>query len=146
MAREHGQNGAPRGQGRMRTGPIFDARLRELSSRSDFAWLAGATTGLALTLVAAFAQLPEGGGRACAYLGLFVRAAIYASSRRTLAGRGGEVLSGLFELGLVAGVFELVVDWWLVNGLSNGALDYMGAPDVVLLSSPIWMPLAWACV
>ena len=49
-------------------------------------------------------------------------------------------------MGIVAGLFELIVDWWLVNGIANGRLDYLGARDVVLLSSPIWMPLAWACV
>jgi len=44
------------------------------------------------------------------------------------------------------GLFELIVDWWLVHGVTNGRLDYRGARDVVLLASPIWMPLAWACV
>jgi hypothetical protein len=63
-----------------------------------------------------------------------------------LGGCGGETLVALFRLGIVAGLFELIVDWWLVNGIANGRLDYLGAPDVVLLASPIWMPLAWACV
>ena len=49
-------------------------------------------------------------------------------------------------MGIVAGLFELPVDWWLVHGISNGRLDYLGANDVVLLASPIWMPVAWACV
>src|SRR5215468_764373 len=49
-------------------------------------------------------------------------------------------------MGIVAGLFELPVDWWLVNGIANGRLDYLGARDVVLLASPIWMPVAWACV
>jgi hypothetical protein len=40
----------------------------------------------------------------------------------------------------------LIVDWWLVNGVANGRLEYLGAHDVVLLASPIWMPLAWACI
>lgn len=49
-------------------------------------------------------------------------------------------------MGIVAGLFELPVDWWLVHGIDNGRLDYLGARDVVLLASPVWMPVAWACV
>ena len=60
--------------------------------------------------------------------------------------RGGATIVALLRLGIVAGLFELIVDWWLVNGIANGRLDYLGARDVVLLASPIWMPLAWACV
>ena len=33
-----------------------------------------------------------------------------------------------------------------MHGVANGRLDYLGAKDVVLLASPVWMPLAWACV
>jgi hypothetical protein len=130
----------------MRVSAGFARHLDALSAASDLLWLAGMTTGLALTLVAAFAPLPAGGGTMCAYLGLFVRAALYASAGETLARRGGATLSGLFRVGIVAGLFELIVDWWLVNGIANGRLDYLGARDVVLLASPIWMPLAWACV
>ena len=126
--------------------PAFDRRLTELSPASDRVWLTGLTVGLALTLVAAFAPLPTLGGAMLAYLGLFIRAALYLRAGDVLRDRGGAVLSGLLRMGLVAGLFELVVDWWLVNGISNGRLDYLGARDVVLLASPIWMPLAWACV
>jgi hypothetical protein len=105
---------------------------------SDRAWLAGLTVGLGLTLVAAYAPLPPSGGTMCAYLGLLLRAALYL--------RDGGVLTRLFQMGIVAGLFELPIDWWLIHGISNGRLDYLGAPDVVLLASPIWMPLAWACV
>lgn len=82
----------------------------------------------------------------CAYGGLFVRSALYLRAGDAIRGRGGEAISRLFRLGLVAGVLELIVDWWLVHGVANGRLDYLGAPDVVLLASPVWMPLAWACV
>lgn len=125
--------------------PAFSRRVDELSAASDRTWLVGASVGLALTLVAAYAPLPTLGGTACAYLGLLVRSALYVRSRETLAGRGGETLSRLFELGLVAGLFELIVDWWLIHGVSSGRLEYLG-PDVVLLTSPVWMPVAWACV
>lgn len=104
------------------------------------------TIGLALTLVAAYARLPAGGGTMLAYLGLFIRGALYLRAGDALRDRGGAVLAGLVRMGIVAGLFELIVDWWLVNGVTNGRLDYLGARDVVLLASPIWMPLAWACV
>ena len=130
----------------MRVSPAFDRRLAELSPASDRAWLAGLSTGLVLTVVAAFVPLPAGGGTLCAYLGLLIRAAIYLDAGDALRERGGAVLSGLFRLGIVAGLFELPIDWWLVHGVANGRLDYLGAKDVVLLASPVWMPLAWACV
>ena len=75
----------------MHVSPALDRRLAELSPNSDRVWLAGLSTGLALT-------------------------------------------------------FEVIVDWWLVHGVTNGRLDYLGAKDVVLLASPLWMPVAWACV
>ncbi len=130
----------------MNVSPGFARHIDALSRASDAVWLAGMTTGLVLTLVAAFAPLPPAGGTMCAYLALFIRAALYASAGETLARRGGATLAALFRMGIVAGAFELIVDWWLVNGIRNGRLDYLGARDVVLLSSPIWMPLAWACV
>jgi hypothetical protein len=126
--------------------PGFTRRLDELSTASDLVWLAGMTTGLVLTVVAAFAPLPPSGGTACAYAGLLVRSALYLRAGDALPDRGGIVLGRLFHLGLVAGAFELCVDWWLVHGVSNGRLDYLGANDVVLLASPVWMPVAWACV
>src|SRR5438067_8222172 len=109
-------------------------------------WLIGMTIGLALTVIAAFAPLPAAGSTMCAYLGLLIRTGLYASACETLHERGGAILVGLLRLGVVAGLFELIVDWWLVNGISNGRLDYLGNRDVVLLASPIWMPVAWACV
>ena len=130
----------------MNVSPAFARKLDELSAGSDRIWLAGMTAGLVLTIVAAFAPLPAGGGTMCAYLGLLIRASLYLCAGEALRYRGGVVLSGLFRLGIVAGLFELIVDWWLVNGVANGRLDYLGARDVVLLASPIWMPLAWACV
>jgi hypothetical protein len=130
----------------MNVSPAFERRLDELSSASDGVWLAGMLTGLALTIVAAFAPLPPSGGTMCAYLGLLVRAGLYLRAGEVLRDRGGAVLAGLLRLGIVAGLFELVVDWWLVHGVTNGRLDYLGARDVVLLASPIWMPVAWACV
>lgn len=55
-------------------------------------------------------------------------------------------MSRLLGLGLVAGVLELLVDWALIHWVPTGRLVYLTGNDVVLLGSPIWMPLAWAAV
>ncbi len=34
----------------------------------------------------------------------------------------------------------------LIHGVTNGRLVYLTGNDVALLGSPVWMPLAWACV
>src|ERR1700675_690406 len=130
----------------MNVSPNFARHIEALSPASDAMWVGGMTTGLVLTLVAAFAPLPASGGTMCAYLGLFIRTALYASAGETLPRRGGATIVALLRVGIVAGLFELIVDWWLVHGVANGRLDYLGARDVVLLASPVWMPLAWACV
>jgi len=130
----------------MKVSPTLSRHLDELSPASDRIWLTGMATGLSLTMLAAFAPLPAGGGTMCAYLGLLVRSALYLCASEALQTRGGVILTRLYWMGIVAGLFELIVDWWLVNGIANGRLDYLGARDVVLLASPVWMPLAWACV
>src|SRR5215813_3180456 len=128
--------------------PEFLARLAQLSSASDLAWLLALVVGLAFTAIAAYAfpypQSPS--GKFWAYFGLLIRGAIFASAGERLKGRGGEALSRLFALGLVAGAFELPVDWALIHWVRSGQLVYLTGNDVVLLGSPIWMPLAWACV
>ena len=49
-------------------------------------------------------------------------------------------------MGLVAGLLEILIDWALIHWVPTGRLVYLTGNDVVLLGSPIWMPLAWACV
>jgi hypothetical protein len=126
--------------------PGFARRLQELSPASDVAWFAGMGTGLAFTLLAAFAFPFSEEGKFWAYAGLLIRGALYLWSDRGLKDRGGETLATLFRLGLVAGLFELLVDWGLVHWVANGRLVYLTGNDVVLLASPVWMPVAWACV
>jgi len=126
--------------------PTFLRRLDELSSGSDLVWFVALIVGLAFTLVAAFLFPFSSSGNFWAYAGLLIRASLYLWSGEALKGRGGETLSTLFKLGLVAGMFELLVDWALIHWVSNGRLVYLTGNDVVLLGSPIWMPLAWACV
>ncbi|HKQ63141.1 MAG TPA: hypothetical protein VJS92_17775 [Candidatus Polarisedimenticolaceae bacterium] len=112
----------------------------ELSSRTDVIWLLGNAIGLGLTLVAAY-LMPQH-GLVFAYLGVMLRLALYALA----GGRpGGEYFAQALRLGLVAGCFEIFADYVLVHGLSSGRLVYL-TRDAVLLESPLYMPLAWACV
>jgi hypothetical protein len=128
--------------------PSFLQRLSELSPVSDRAWLSALLIGLGFTLIAAygFPYPASPSGKFWVYAGLLLRAAIYLSAGDRLRGRGGETLSRLFALGMVAGVFELPTDWALIHWVERGRLVYLTGNDVVLLGSPIWMPLAWACV
>ncbi|MFO1518923.1 MAG: hypothetical protein U1F57_04560 [bacterium] len=128
--------------------PLFRNRLNQLSPASDRLWFSALTVGIVFTLVAAyfFPVETSPSGKFWAYAGLFIRTSLYLSARDTLKGRGGELLYRLFLLGLVAGTFELLVDWGLIHWVAKGKLIYTTGNDVVLLGSPIWMPLAWACV
>ena len=123
-------------------------RLEQLGKASDRVWLLALTTGVAFTLIAAyFFPYPESiSGKWWAYAGLCIRAGLFLWAGDALRGRGGETLLRLLRMGLVAGVLELLVDWWLIHGVTSGQLVYLTGNDVVLLGSPIWMPLAWACV
>src|SRR5262245_31969547 len=124
----------------------FIRRMELLSGASDAVWLTALTVGLGFTLIAAYGFPGSPSGKFWAYAGLLVRASLYLWAGDALRVRGGEVLRRLFVLGLVAGVFELLVDWALIHWVPNGKLVYLTDNDVVLLGSPVWMPLAWACV
>lgn len=124
----------------------FVRRIELLSIASDGVWLTALFVGLVFTLVAAYGFPGSPSGKFWAYAGLFIRASLYVWAGDALRARGGEVLRRLFALGLVAGVLELLVDWALIHWVSNGKLVYLTENDVVLLGSPVWMPLAWACV
>jgi hypothetical protein len=126
--------------------PGFIRRVDELTSASDVIWLLALSSGLACTLAAAFIFPFTPTGKFLAYATLLIRACLYLWSGETLQGRGGETIAALFKIGIVAGLFELLVDWGLINWIANGRLVYLTGNDVVLLGSPVWMPLAWACV
>lgn len=128
--------------------PTFLKHVSELGSGSDRIWLVGASTGLIFTLIAAyfFPVETSQAGVFWAYASILIRMGLYWTAKENLEGRGGESLTILFQIGLVAGFFELLVDFALVHGVQSGKLIYLGKNDVVLLASPIWMPFAWACV
>jgi hypothetical protein len=124
--------------------PAFLERLAELGPKSDRLWLAALTVGLGFTLIAAYGAPTD--GNFWAYAGLIIRGSLYFTAGERLKGQGGALIARLFALGLVAGVFELLVDYGLVHWITSGRLVYLTGGDVVLLASPVWMPLAWACV
>lgn len=126
--------------------PTFTQRLDELGPASDRAWLAATTTALVTTLIAVYPCEGSVSGKFWCYAAILVRASVFAWSREGLRGRGGETLFGLFALGLVAGVYEILADFGLVHWVARGRLVYTTGNDVVVLASPIWMPFGWACV
>ena len=125
--------------------PEFLRRIGELSVKSDRVWLLALSVGLGFTLIGAYLFAFSPTGKFLAYAGLSIRASLYFRAGTVLEGLGGEVLSDLFKLGLVAGIFEILVDWGLIHWITNGRLVYLTGNDVVLLASPLWMPVAWAC-
>ena len=128
------------------THPRFERCLDELSSSSDRVWLSALATGLAFTLIAAYPFAHTSSGVFWAYAGLLIRGGLYLWAGDALRGKGGETIATLFRVGLVAGLLEILVDWALIHWVPTGRLVYLTGNDVVLLGSPIWMPLAWACV
>jgi hypothetical protein len=126
--------------------PRFRRTLDELSPSSDRVWLLAMTTGLVFTLIAAYPFAHTPSGNFWAYAGLLIRGGLYLWAGDALRGRGGETLGTIFRVGIVAGLIEILVDWALIHWVATGRLVYLTGNDVVLLGSPIWMPLAWACV
>ena len=126
--------------------PRFDRALDELSPASDRVWLLGLTTGLGFTLIAAYPFAHTASGVFWAYAGFLIRGGLYLWAGDALRGRGGDTIETVFRFGLVAGLLEILVDWGLIHWVPTGRLVYLTGNDVVLLGSPIWMPLAWACV
>jgi hypothetical protein len=126
--------------------PRFARALDELSGASDRVWLVALSTGLGLTLVAAYPFAHTPSGVFWAYAGLLIRGGLYLWSGDALRGRGGDTIETMFRVGLVAGLLEILVDWALIHWAPTGRLVYLTGNDVVMLGSPIWMPLAWACV
>lgn len=126
--------------------PVFERRLSQLSPTTDRIWLVAMAVGLGFTLIAAYLMPFSPSGKFWAYAGLLIRSSLYLWAGERCRDQGGAILVALFSLGLVAGLFELLVDWGLIHWISNGRLVYLTGNDVVLLGSPVWMPVAWACV
>lgn len=126
--------------------PVFLRRVDELSRSSDMVWLASMIIGLGCTVFTSILWPFSPAGKFTVYLIILIRIALYMWGGEALKGKGGEVLGGMFKIGVVAGMFELLVDWGLIHWITNGRLIYLSGNDVVLLGSPVWMPFAWATV
>lgn len=108
-----------------------------LGPATDRVWVVGATTGVALALAAAF--LFPRHGVALAYLSVLLRLAWYAARSEDVP-----ALRRLLQFGLVAGVFAIFGDYVRAHVLPEGRLVYL-TRDAILLSTPPYVPLGWAC-
>lgn len=112
----------------------------QFSRRTDLVWIAGNASGLGATLFAAY--LNPHNGLFWAYATVLSRLLLYAWAGRTT---WGSIFRELLPMGLIAGVLELLADYFLVHWILSGQLVYP-TPDAVLLASPLYMPFAWACI
>jgi hypothetical protein len=112
----------------------------EQNKTTDLVCLAGLTSGLICTLIAAN-LMPEA-GRFWAYTTILSRLLMYWGTSRT---RSGKIYAELLSMGLIAGFIELLADYYLIHWVTAGRLVYV-ASDAILLDSPLWMPFAWTCV
>jgi hypothetical protein len=128
----------------------FLEQLKTLGRESDRLVLVAGSIGVVCELIAHV--LHEDSGKFWAYVALLTAPSLFLWSKERLQNRGGDVIYRLFLMGLVTGLTELLVDWALIHWVSHGRLCYRTTEgdklinDVVLLGSPIWMPLAWACL
>ena len=131
----------------------FKAHLDQPGMAADCLVLATGLIGVACEFIAHF--IHQSSGKFWAYVALLISTGLFIWAKEGLKGRGGEVIWRLFQIGLVAGMLEILVDWALIDFVTHGRLYYKSTKtwdgtsiinDVVLLGSPIWMPLAWACL
>jgi hypothetical protein len=131
----------------------FQAHLHQPGWDSDRLMLFVGLLGTACEFIAHI--IHRDSGKFWAYVALLITAGLFIWAKEGLAGRGGEVIWRLFQIGLIAGTLEILVDWALIDWVTHGRLYYKSTKtwdgtsvinDVVLLGSPIWMPLAWACL
>jgi len=122
----------------MNTEPLKEL-VSGLDLQTDLWWLAMILSGFLSTFLAAFG-FPNA-GPFFIYLAVLVRLAIVAGVSQQPF---GAVFGRLLPLGLATGVFSLFGDHMLVNWTEYGQRVYPEHTGV-LLSSPIYMPLFWAC-
>ena len=122
---------------------MINDRLREivegLDIQTDLWWLAMVLTGLASSMLGAFA-FPDS-GLFWAYLSVMLRLSIAACLAQQ---PWGTVFARLLPLGLVAGAFVVFPDYLLVQGFKTAQRVYHSS-EAKILASPLYVPLSWAC-
>lgn len=123
----------------MKTEPLKEL-VAGLDLQTDLWWLAMILTGFLATFLAAFGF--PGAGPFFIWLAVLVRLSIAAGVSQQPF---GAVFGRLLPLGLATGVFSIFGDHMLVNWGEGGQRSYP-ANTGVLLSSPLYLPLFWACM
>jgi hypothetical protein len=123
----------------MKTEPLKEL-VSGLDLQTDLWWLAMILAGFLSTFLAAFAF--PAAGSFFAWLAVLVRLAIVAGVSQQVYGK---VFVRLLQFALVAGVFAIFGDHMLVNWTERGQRVYPEHTGV-LLSSPLYLPLWWACL
>jgi hypothetical protein len=117
-------------------------KLKESASpldlQTDLWWLVLLFTGLLSAVLGGIAF--EGAGLFWVWFSVLFRGAIVLGLTQQ---PWGGIFGKLFWFGLVAGIFEIFADSLMV-GWQGGARVYPGGG--VLLDSPLYMPLFWACL
>lgn len=131
----------------------FRAHLNQPGRAADLLVLGAGVIGAGCEMIAH--AVHRSSGKFWAYLALLISIGMFVWAKENLKGRGGEVIWRLFQIGVIAGTLEILVDWALIDWVTHGRLYYKSTEswdgtskinDVVLLGSPIWMPMAWACL
>jgi len=124
-----------------------DALVDRLSRRSDLLWGAIILWGVVLTTIATqFFPYPQShSGVFWIYLGSTVHMATLFIFAGRFRAQEGALIRKLALFGLAAGVLEIFPDYLLVEWLPRGRLVYL-SQDARLLSSPVYVPLIWACI
>ncbi len=131
----------------------FKLHVERLGFESDCLMMAVGLIGSGCEFIAH--SVHKDSGKFWAYVALLLSAMLFVWAKENLQGRGGDVIWRLFQVGITAGMLEILVDWALIDWVTHGQLFYKSTSnfngtaiinDVVLLGSPIWMPMAWACL
>jgi len=123
----------------MKTEPLKEL-VAGLDLQTDLWWLAMILTGFLSTFLAAFGF--PGAGSFFVWLAVLVRLAIVAGVSQQPY---GAIFVRLLPFGLAAGLFAIFGDHMLVNWTERGQRVYPENTGV-LLSSPLYIPLFWACL
>lgn len=111
--------------------------VAELDLQTDLWWLAMMLLGFMTSLLAAFTD----GGIFWAYLSVFVRLSMALGLSQQ---PWGGVFSKLLGLAVATGIFGVFGDYLLVSWQGGQRKYDLGA--AVILSSPLYVPLAWAAL